>query len=76
MFNGTVVFGNIMKSLKGKIGKILGKFFIQNKLLKLLLINYNINTMIFWISSYPKSGNTWLRILLASYYYTKDGVYD
>jgi hypothetical protein len=28
MFNGTVVFGNIMKSLKGKIGKILGKFFI------------------------------------------------
>jgi hypothetical protein len=32
--------------------------------------------MIFWISSYPKSGNTWLRILLASYYYTKDGVYD
>jgi len=32
--------------------------------------------MIFWISSYPKSGNTWLRILLASYYYTKDGIYD
>ncbi|WP_435162859.1 sulfotransferase domain-containing protein [Candidatus Pelagibacter bacterium nBUS_25] len=32
--------------------------------------------MIFWISSYPKSGNTWLRILLASYYYTKDGVFD
>jgi hypothetical protein len=28
IFNGTVVFGNIMKSLKGKIGKILGKFFI------------------------------------------------
>ena len=32
--------------------------------------------MIFWISSYPKSGNTWLRILLASYYYTKDGIFD
>jgi len=32
--------------------------------------------MIFWISSYPKSGNTWLRILLASYYYTKDGIYN
>ena len=32
--------------------------------------------MIFWISSYPKSGNTWLRILLASYYYTNDGIYD
>jgi hypothetical protein len=32
--------------------------------------------MIFWISSYPKSGNTWLRILLSSYYYTKDGFYD
>ena len=32
--------------------------------------------MIFWIASYPKSGNTWLRILLASYYYTKDGIFD
>ena len=32
--------------------------------------------MIFWISSYPKSGNTWLRILLSSYYFTKDGFYD
>jgi len=28
MFNGTVVFGKIIKLLKGKIGKILGKFFI------------------------------------------------
>ena len=32
--------------------------------------------MIFWIASYPKSGNTWLRALLSSYYYTKDGKYD
>ena len=32
--------------------------------------------MIFWIASYPKSGNTWLRILLASYYYTKEGIFD
>jgi hypothetical protein len=32
--------------------------------------------MIFWIASYPKSGNTWLRILLASYYYSKDGIFD
>ena len=32
--------------------------------------------MIFWIASYPKSGNTWLRILMASYFYTKDGIYD
>ena len=32
--------------------------------------------MIFWITSYPKSGNTWLRILLSSYYFTKDGFYD
>ena len=29
--------------------------------------------MIFWIASYPKSGNTWLRALLSAYYYTKDG---
>ena len=29
--------------------------------------------MIFWIASYPKSGNTWVRSLLCSYYYTNDG---
>ena len=34
---------------------------------------YSINTMIFWIASYPKSGNTWLRALISSYYYTNDG---
>ena len=43
--------------------------------IKILLI-YNINTMIYWIASYPKSGNTWLRILLSCYFYTKDGFYD
>ena len=32
--------------------------------------------MIFWISSYPKSGNTWLRFLIASYYYTEEGFFD
>ena len=32
--------------------------------------------MIFWISSYPKSGNTWLRFLISSYYYTKEGFFD
>ncbi len=32
--------------------------------------------MIFWIASYPKSGNTWLRTLIASYYYSKDGNYS
>ena len=31
--------------------------------------------MIFWISSYPKSGNTWLRALLSAYYFTKDGFF-
>ena len=29
--------------------------------------------MIFWIASYPKSGNTWVRSLLSSYYYTTEG---
>ncbi len=32
--------------------------------------------MIFWIASYPKSGNTWLRALISSYYYTKDGIFE
>ena len=31
--------------------------------------------MIFWIASYPKSGNTWLRALISSYYYSEDGVF-
>ena len=26
-----------------------------------------------WIASYPKSGNTYIRLLLASYFYTQDG---
>ena len=32
--------------------------------------------MIFWIASYPKSGNTWLRSLISTYYFTKDGEYS
>ena len=32
--------------------------------------------MIIWLASYPKSGNTWLRSLLASYYFSKDGGFN
>ena len=32
--------------------------------------------MIIWIASYPKSGNTWLRALISSYYYTEQGFFD
>ncbi len=32
--------------------------------------------MIFWIASYPKSGNTWLRSLLSSYFYSRDGIFN
>ena len=32
--------------------------------------------MIIWIASYPKSGNTWLRSLLSSYYFSKDGTFN
>jgi len=32
--------------------------------------------MIIWIASYPKSGNTWLRAILSSYYYSSDGNFD
>ena len=32
--------------------------------------------MIFWIASYPKSGNTWLRALISTYYFSKDGIFD
>ena len=29
-----------------------------------------------WISSYPKSGNTLVRALLASYFFSKDGIFN
>ena len=32
--------------------------------------------MIFWIASYPKSGNTWLRALISAYYFTRDGFFS
>ena len=32
--------------------------------------------MIFWIASYPKSGNTWLRTLISTYYYSEDGNFE
>ena len=31
--------------------------------------------MIFWIASYPKSGNTWVRALISAYYYSNDGIF-
>ena len=33
-------------------------------------------TMIIWIASYPKSGNTYIRSFLASYYFSKKGKFD
>ena len=32
--------------------------------------------MIIWISSYPKSGNTWVRSLIATYLYSKKGEFN
>ena len=32
--------------------------------------------MIIWLASYPKSGNTWLRALICSYYFSKDGIFN
>ncbi|MDC0205595.1 sulfotransferase, partial [Pelagibacteraceae bacterium] len=32
--------------------------------------------MIIWISSYPKSGNTWVRSLLSSYLFSQDGIFN
>ena len=32
--------------------------------------------MIIWLASYPKSGNTLLRSILATYFFSKDGVFD
>ena len=32
--------------------------------------------MIVCLASYPKSGNTWLRALLSTYFYSHNGEYD
>ena len=32
--------------------------------------------MIIWLASYPKSGNTWLRSLISSYYFSTNGTFD
>ena len=31
---------------------------------------------IFWIASYPKSGNTWIRAILSSLFFTHDGMFN
>ena len=32
--------------------------------------------MIIWIASYPKSGNTWVRSIISSYFFSKTGKFD
>ena len=32
--------------------------------------------MIIWLASYPKSGNTWVRSIIASLIYTNNGIFD
>ena len=32
--------------------------------------------MIIWVASYPKSGNTWVRSIISSLIYKKDGIFD
>ena len=32
--------------------------------------------MIIWLASYPKSGNTLVRAMVSSYFFTKDGIYS
>ena len=34
------------------------------------------NKKIFWISSYPKSGNTWMRAILSSLFFTNNGKFN
>ena len=32
--------------------------------------------MIIWCASYPKSGNTWIRAIIASLIYSEDGIFN
>ena len=36
----------------------------------------NKDKKIFWIASYPKSGNTWMRLILCGIFYTPEGKLD
>ena len=36
----------------------------------------NFRIMIIWIASYPKSGNTYIRSFISSYYFSKKGKFD
>jgi len=31
---------------------------------------------IFWIASWPRSGNTWMRAIISSIFFTKSGKFD
>ena len=31
---------------------------------------------IFWVASYPRSGNTWMRAILSSLFFTEDGQFN
>ena len=32
--------------------------------------------MIFWLASYPKSGNTWIRTFISTYYFTNNDQFE
>ena len=32
--------------------------------------------MIFWLASYPKSGNTWIRTFISTYYFTNNDKFE
>ena len=40
------------------------------------MLNYIFFFMIIWLASYPKSGNTWVRVFLNSLYYTENNDSD
>ena len=35
-----------------------------------------MNKHIFWLASYPKSGNTLLRAILSALFFTEDGIFN
>ena len=44
-------------------------------LIFLINIMKKTNKKIFWIASYPKSGNTWIRAIIASLFFSDNGVF-
>ena len=51
-------------------------YIVIKSIIASITLKYINFSMIVWIASYPKSGNTYIRSFLSAYYYTNDGKFN